>query len=364
MDDSQAVKYVYVDSTNRDTDIYPSANSYTLHLTNPLHSVVQVDLVNAKVPNTMYNLTNGSNALIWTNTSNVLAPATSNISIAPGFYSTWGLAQALTAAGGYLFCVEYLEFEGKYLFSSNVSSYTVQATTSEMQTMLGMTAGAKSSFLYSSDPIYNQNLNYIGRSLYKTSKISNMSLNESVFLDIDEFRTTSVIDAKKMVGPTTDGQSIRSTFGMIPMDVASGQIKNFKESGDYKQFIQFDSPIPKVSRLTIRWTDARGQLLNFQDFNLNSFTLRIHCQYPKEPVPPPPPPVTMVELRRILDDMITVQKPKEVARPLVGRWTLAILFLILVAGYLIYKATRPVVAALQPPQLRPVGPGAYARVTA
>lgn len=354
MDDSQAVKYVYVDSTNRDIDLYPSANSYTLHLTNPLHSIVQVDLVNAKVPNTMYNLTSGSNVFIWTNTSNALAPVTSNVSIAPGFYSTWTLAQALTASGGYLFCVEYLEAEGKYLVSSNVASFTVQATTSEMQTMLGISSGTKSSFLYSSDPIYNQNLNYIGKSLYKTSKISNMSLNESVFLDIDEFRTTSVLDAKKMVGPTTDGQSIRSTFGMIPMDVASGQIKNFKESGDYKQFIQFDSPIPKVSRLTIRWTDARGQLLNFQDFNLNSFTLRIHCEYPKEPTPPPPPPVTMVELRRILDDMITVQKPKEVARPLVGRWTLVILFVLFVAGFLFYRATHPA-APVPVPQIRPVG---------
>jgi hypothetical protein len=58
----------------------------------------------------------------------------------------------------------------------------------------------------------------------------------------------------------------------------------------------------------------------------------------------------MVELRRILEDMITVKKPKEsdVKRPLVGRWTLMILFVLLVGGYLIYKATRPVAAVLMP----------------
>ena len=70
-DDSQRTKYIFADSTNRDTSIYPYGNAYTLHLTNPVHSVVQVDLVAAKVPNTMYNLTNGSNVFVFTDNSNV-----------------------------------------------------------------------------------------------------------------------------------------------------------------------------------------------------------------------------------------------------------------------------------------------------
>jgi hypothetical protein len=80
----------------------------------------------------------------------------------------------------------------------------------------------------------------------------------------------------------------------------------------------------------------------------NSFILRFHIAEKEKP--PPPPPVTMVELRRILDDMITVKKPKEsdVKRPLVGRWTLIIFIVLLAGGYLIYKATRPVAAVLMP----------------
>lgn len=344
-DDSQPVKYVYVDSTSRDVSLYPSGSDYTLHLTAPVKSVVRVDLVAAKVPNTMYNLTNGSNVFVFTN---ITGATQSNVSISPGYYSATGLLQALVnSAGCGVFCMDFMQDEGKYLFSSNVQ-FTIQATTSEIQTMLGLTAGTKQSFYSSTDLVYATDSNYQGRWLYKSQNIIDLSTNEYVFLDIDELRTTSVIDAKKMIGPTTDGKTIRSTFGMVPMDVPSGAIKNFKETTDYNQYIQFSSPIPKLNRLTIRWLDHTGQLLNFQDFNNNAFTLRFHCEYPKEAPPPPPPPVTMVELRRILDDMITVQKPKEVARPLVGRWTLAILFVILVAGYLFYRATQPVVAAIQP----------------
>ena len=359
-DDSQPIKYVYVDSTNRDTSIWPTGDTYTLHLTNPLRSIVQVDLVAAKVPNTMYNLNDGSNVFIFTN---LVSGVVSNVSISPGYYSAPGLAQALmNSAGCSVFCMDFVQDEGKYLFSSNVQ-FTLQGTTSEIRTLLGIPSGTLQSFYSSSSPVYTNDTNYQGRWLYKSPSIINLAQNEYVFLDIDEFRTTSVIDAKKLVGPTTDGSSIRSTFGMVPMDVPSGMIKNFKETTDYNQYIKFSTPIPKVHRLTIRWTDSKGKPLNFQTFNNNAFTLRIHCEYPKEPEPPPPPPVTMVELRRILDDMITVQKPKEVARPLVGRWTLAIIFVLLVAGYLIYKATRPVAAVVQP-VLAPRPVFAQARVTA
>ena len=127
-DDSQRIKYVFADSTNRDTSLYPSGNSYTLHLTNPLHSIIQVDLVAAKVPNTMYNLTEGSNVVVFNG---------SNVSISPGYYSAYGLAQALANASGFLFCVDFVESEGKFLVSSNVASFTFEARTSEMQRMLG-----------------------------------------------------------------------------------------------------------------------------------------------------------------------------------------------------------------------------------
>jgi hypothetical protein len=347
-DDSQRIKYVFVDSTNRDTTLFPYGNSYTLHLTNPLHSVVQVDLVAAKVPNTMYNLTDGSNVLTW---------STSNISIPPGYYSAYGLAQALANASGFLFCVDFIESEGKFLFSSNVASFTIKGNTSEIRTMLGIDSGTHSSFWYSTSDVYANDPTYTGRSLYKTSRIADLSTNEYVFLDIEQLRTTSVLDAKKLVQGTTEGSSVRSTFGMVPLDVTAGTIKNYKETTDYKQYILYNTPIPKIDRLTIRWIDRMGTPLNFQGFEHNAFTLRVHCEY-HEP-PPPTPPLQDVQIQRIVDAMQHAPpppKPPDEKRAF-GRWVFVILIISVTAAWIAYvRLLKPLVERLTavppaPPQV-------------
>jgi hypothetical protein len=344
-DDSQPVKYVYVDSTNRDATLYPSGNSYTLHLTAPLHSVVQVDLVAAKVPNTIYNLTNGSNVLVFSTAS-----TTSNISVAPGFYSACGLARAImNSSGGTAFCIEYLADEGRYLFSSSIQ-FTLKGETSEIRKILGLETGTLSSFAAASNPIYTS---YIPKWLYKSPKIADFSTIEYAFLDIDELRTTSVIDAKKLIGSTTEGATMRSTFGQVPLDVPSGSIKSFKETSDYKQYIQFTTPIPKLQRLTVRWVDHQGQLLNFQGFNNNAFTLRFHCEYQK--VPEPTPPLQDLEIRRIVEAMTMAVPPPETKEPKrkIPWW---LIVLVLVAAIVAYKSwPRPPVPGVGPGG--PVGVG-------
>jgi hypothetical protein len=42
---------VYVDSDNRNQTLWPNSNSYTLHLTNPILNISEVELVSAQLPN-------------------------------------------------------------------------------------------------------------------------------------------------------------------------------------------------------------------------------------------------------------------------------------------------------------------------
>jgi len=42
---------VYVDSNNRNQTLWPNSNSYTLHLTNPILNITEVELVSAQLPN-------------------------------------------------------------------------------------------------------------------------------------------------------------------------------------------------------------------------------------------------------------------------------------------------------------------------
>jgi hypothetical protein len=130
---------------------------------------------------------------------------------------------------------------------------------------------------------------------------------------------------------------------MIPVSINSGTVKAFSESADYAIKVEYPHPINKISRLTIDWIDGNGNSIDFHGFNNNSFVLRFHKAKKEEP--PPPPAVDMVELRRIMEDMITVQKPKEpeVKRPLVGRWTLIIFLLIAAIGYYTLNRVRAVV---------------------
>jgi hypothetical protein len=326
--------------------IYPSGSEYILHLTNPIKNIVRIDLVAAKVPNTMYNVTNGNNFVSVNGT---------NVSIAPGYYSANGLASAIMNSSGNGVTIDFLCDEGKYLFSSS-SSFTITALTSEAQKTLGIISVTLSPA--ASNPVYVNDPTYGSLQIAKSTSIIDLSVNEYVFLDIQEFRTTSVLDAKKLVNGTTEGSSIRSSFGMIPMDVPGGSIKNYKETSDYKQYVEYDYPIVKLDRLTIRWIDKSGQLLNFNGFENNAFTLRFKCIFVK-PLPPPPP-LQDVEIQRIVDAMQHAPPPPKPPKEkrVFGRWVVFILILLSLSFWFAYvRVIQPFIERLksfEPPPAPPV----------
>ena len=328
MDDSQVIKYVYADSTNRDVILYPSGNSYTLHLTNPIKNIVRIDLVAAKVPNTMFNVNNGTN---------FLSIGSTFVSILPGYYSADGLASSITNASGGLISMYYLIDQGKFLFSNTTSAFTITPGTSEAKKTLGINTQLNM-FPASTSNVYKNDPTYTSSNIALSDNIINLSVNEYVFLDIQEFRTTSVLDAKKLIPltGTTEGSSIRSSFGMIPMDVPGGIVKNYKETSDYKQYVEYDYPIVKLDRLTVQWIDKSGKLLNFNGFENNAFTLRFKCIFIKPD--PPPPPLLNVELDRIVDALKHAPpppKPPDETKAW-GRWVILVLvisFIVLYVGY-------------------------------
>jgi len=323
MDDSQTVKYLYADSTNRDLALYPSGNAYTLFLTNPVKSIVRIDLVAAKVPNTMYNVSKGSNFMNFNSQA---------VSIDPGYYSASGLASALMSASGSAFAMDFLCNEGLFIFSSSLA-FTITANTPEAIKTLGLTSvtsgAASANPVYALDPVYGP------LQIAKSTTIVDLSTNEYVFLDIQELRTTSVLDAKKLVGATTDGSSMRNSFGMIPMDVQGGLIKNFKEESDFRQYIEYDYPVVKLDRVTVRWVDKSGQLISFNGFENNAFTLRFTCVYDKPQ--PELPPLPAFDLKRYLETAMPPPPPK-VKKTAWGRWVF--IAIIAVLGFLLLKKTR------------------------
>jgi hypothetical protein len=114
---------------------------------------------------------------------------------------------------------------------------------------------------------------YFGKNFIKSSNVSNFkTCGEYIYLDIDELRRPYSIDA---VNNVYNSQS-STIFAVVPLDVSSGCIKTFKELTDYKIGVDYPKPIDQIDRLTVRWLDYQGNVVNFNGVDENALILRFY----------------------------------------------------------------------------------------
>lgn len=249
------IREIYVDSRRRSPDEY--GNSYTLYIQTPLKNISRVDLVAATIPNTVYNINDGAHIF-------------SNCSIANGFYSSSSLVTAVNNSLGGNPKFVFLSEEGKFMFYSNVSSFSIDNTSDEFSKVTGLFSG-NSQIASPSNGVFNPI--YIGTNFIKSTNVANFkACGEYIYLDIDELRRPFSIDA---VTNVYNSQSY-TIFAVVPLDVSSGCIKTFKEQSDYKISVEYPKPIDQIDRLTIYWRDYNGNLINFNGVEDNSFILRFY----------------------------------------------------------------------------------------
>ena len=316
-------RLIFVDAANRDSNLYPTGSSYVLHLTRPIRNIERVDLVSARVPNTMYNLTDGSN---------VFAFNSSNVSLNQGFYSAYTLAQAVTSNA--LVTLDYLQQEGHFVFSS-VSVFTLKIQSDEFATMVGLASGTTYTGSLASplDPAYT------GKYIVKSKTLVDFSLNEYIYLDIDELRTPFNVDTGALQGTsgTISGSNANRSFAPINMDVSSACIKNFHENKDYRISVDYPEPINSLQRLTVRWVDKSGTLLDFRGWNTNAFILRLHLTPDPEPILPPPQPLEEIQIKRIVEAMQMIPPPPPEPKRRFHWW---IIVFVIIGVIVAYKTLR------------------------
>lgn len=229
-----------------------------------------MELISAKVPNTIYNLNLGSNVLNF--------GGTSNLSLASGFYSASTLASEIVNTGRLPSgtSVYYSTAEGKYIFYST-SSFTMNVTTREMATLTGMPFGViqTASQIAGTDLVYGSNPTLTGKYVLKSSNVADFSTNEFLFLDVMELRSQSLNLGAKITGNTIQNSTADNAFGPVTLDVISGSVKTFKENGDYSLSVEYPHVVEKLSRLTVRWVDINGNPVVFNGAENNSFMLRV-----------------------------------------------------------------------------------------
>lgn len=275
------MREIYVDSRRRTE---PYGNSYTLFIQTPLKNVHRAELVSATVPNTVYNITDGANIFG--------VDSTTNCSVANGFYSACSIVDSVNKSfSGSTVRLAFLAEEGKFIFVNDVP-FTLNVFSSEFSTLTGFSLNTElvSNVATSANGVYLST--YTGLSFVKSPSVANFkTCGEYIYLDIDELRRPHAIDA---VTNVYNSQS-STIFAVIPLDVSSGCIKTFKEYTDYKISIDYPKPIDQIDRLTIRWLDYRGNVVNFNGVDENALILRFFedeppaVQYVEEEDSAPPP---------------------------------------------------------------------------
>ena len=281
--------YLVVNSNLRDTTLYPSGNSYTMHLTNPIHDVTRVELVHASVPNVIQNLPDGASAISLEG---------STFSLPNGFYSASGLAAEVQNAIEPVtnVSVTYLANEGKYLLSRPTTDPNGNFTltlSSTLATLMGFTstsAGTSASVANQTPPttfnIYANNDRYQNTTFLKSDQLVNLTADNYVFLDVAELNTSRMQQAQKIETNSFSTSASQNNFGPIVLDVSSGAIKHFSETSDYIYAVDYYPPISQLSRVTVRWRKTDGTPINFQGLNENSFMLKVTSKFRKDDVAP------------------------------------------------------------------------------
>lgn len=315
-------RLIFADSMNRDSNLYPTGSNYVLYLTRPIRNIERAELVSARVANTCYNLVNGSN---------VLTVNSSNVSMNPGFYSVYTLAQAISSQTASPIGLDYIPSEGHFIFSGS-TQFSIKINSHELATMLGLVRGQTLTSVLAgpTDPAY------AGKYIIRSSTLVDLSLNDIVYLDIEELRSPFNVDTGA-IQPTTgtiSGSNANRAFAPITMDVGSACIKNFAENKDYRIGVDYPEPINSLQRLTVNWIDRNGNLLDFRGWNTNSFVLRLYLTPDPEPTLPPPPPLEDTQIRRIVQAMTMVPKPpKEEPKKRFHWWMIVLVLLGLIIAW-------------------------------
>jgi hypothetical protein len=207
--------------------------------------------------------------------------------------------------------------------------------------MLGLSHGTllSSSLAGPTDP------SYATKYILRSSTLVDMSINEYIFLDIDELRTPSHVDTGALVNSTgtVSGSNANRNFAPVMMDVGSACIKNFHENKDYCVSVTYPEPIASLQRLTVRWVDKTGAPVNFRGWETNAFVLRLHIrdresEEEQEDLKDMSRRLGELEIKRMLDEQAKPPPPPPPPKKTpFGKWTIFILVLLLLLGFWGYK---------------------------
>ena len=280
----EQVSYIHVDSRSRDTTLYPFSNAYTVFLNKPITNVTRVDLVSAIVTNPFS--TNTSNAYLWLDITELRTPSTYTASkltltnVGPLASPTVGIVTIGTVNG------------------TTISGQANQVYTNVASTATGNGTGARFTVTRSGTGAVSAvtvTTAGSGYSVGDTITISYTLVGGGSSTDNITFPVATVT-TNQIQRNQPSSQTPATSFAAVPINVAVNFQQTFREMTDYSWSVAYPSRLDSIERLTIRWLDYQGSVVNFgnaQTYDPNMFILRVYTQVvpttPERPLSLPPP---------------------------------------------------------------------------
>jgi hypothetical protein len=279
----EQVSYIHVDSRNRDTTLFPFSNTYTVFLNKPITNVTRVDLVSAIVTNP-----STANAYIWLDITELRTPST---------YDARKLT--LTNVGPLASPTLPILTISALVTSTTIIGQANQVYRNIASTATGNGTGARFTVTRNGSGVPTVALAAAGSgySVGVTITLAGATVGGTTPTDNITFTVASV-GSNQIQSNQTSSLTPATSFAVIPMDVAQNFQRTFKETTDYAWSVTYPSRLDSIERLTVRWLDYTGSVVQFGGpgtitFDPNMFVLRVYTQFvptaPERPLSLPPP---------------------------------------------------------------------------
>lgn len=281
--DSAQIPHLFVvNSKDRNPAVYPLISEYKLELRQPYIDVVAVELVNATIPMSFYNVNASNNTIFFEETPGIILQAF----VPVGNYPDSTTVAAAVAAS----------MTAKSLADGNGVTYTesVNPLTGKIKLISNGASGSIFSLFFFGAPsmegpgpiqyqkekpqyppqsigpvIGFDTTDYTGSLMYDAPFFPSMQSVPNVYLHIRELELLEC-----------NNSSIQDAFAVLPMDDADdGGAPGYKfahcSSEDAAPFVKYFSPPKgKLAYLTVSLRDDAGNLIDFNGIN-HSFVLKI-----------------------------------------------------------------------------------------
>ena len=263
---------VQVDSRDKETSA--SANNYVMYLTEPVRQIKNIIIRDIQVPNSTYNVVAGKNTFTIDAVTVTLAPGSySGLDLASHIFNVTTGQAGLDATWN----VVYDTGSKKFIFTQT-SVFAITFGSSDLADTMGFdNTTAYSSASYAED-YYVKDVT-LQASFIPSDRVANLVKEKYFYLSIDELSDPRVQTAKRTNSAGGfSGNNLSRIFGKVPVYSGPGSDIFFDRNGMFTLQRRYVSPLTSLSRLSIKWMDYKGDLIDFNGLTNNSFTLELVCE--------------------------------------------------------------------------------------